>query len=49
MWERYLRLASVLEPLTLEQYLVIRTIRLKPLKLSGYCMYHVERVVDATA
>jgi len=44
MWKRYLRLASVLEPITFYQYIVIRTGRLNPLKLSGYCMYHVERL-----
>ena len=43
-WKRYLRFASVLEPVTLHQCVVIRTGCLNPLKLSGYCTYHVEHL-----
>jgi len=44
IWKRYLRFASVLELLTLHQYIVIRTGRLNILKLSGYYMYRFERL-----
>jgi len=42
--KRYPSFASILEPITLHQYVVIRTGRLNPLNLSGYCMNHVERL-----
>lgn len=44
IWKRYLRFASVLEPIALHQYAVIRTGRLNSLKLSGYYIYHFERL-----